>query len=409
MQSSIKAGGLLILFIVPVSGHAADAMGAGPSAVSAFNPEIALILSGAYAHLSEDPAKYAITGFVPGGEIGPGSRGFNLAESELGIYANIDPFLYGGINVALAPDDTVAVEEAFIQTTGLGHGATLKAGRYFSAIGYLNDKHAHTWDFVDNPLAYQAFLGTQYKDEGVQLKWLAPTQGYLELGAEAGRGANFPAAARDKNGAGAVAVFAHAGGDVGASHSWLAGVSYLKVTPQRREYEGMDVAGQTVTNAFSGASRLWIADVLWKWAPNGNSTTRNLEIQGEYFSRREDGVLAYDISTPPVSLGPVSGAYTSQQSGWYVQGLYQFMPRWRVGMRSDRLDSGAQELGSNRANLLLPGYRPARTSFVMERAISEFSRVRVQWARDRSRAGVTDNQVFIQYQASLGAHGAHKF
>ena len=409
MQSSIKACGLLLLFIAPVSGHAVDMVGASPSAASAFNPEIALILSGAYAHLSEDPAKYAITGFVSGGEIGPGSRGFNLAESELGIYANIDPFLYGGINVALAPDDTVAVEEAFIQTTGLGHGATLKAGRYFSAIGYLNDKHAHTWDFVDNPLAYQAFLGTQYKDEGVQLKWLAPTQGYLELGAEAGRGTNFPAAARDKNGAGAVAVFAHVGGDVGASHSWLAGVSYLKVTPQDREYTGMDVVGQTVTNAFSGASRLWIADFLWKWAPNGNFTTRNFKLQGEYFSRREDGVLAYDTSTPPRSLGPVSSAYASQQSGWYVQGLYQFMPRWRVGLRSDGLDSGTQELSRNRANLLATDYRPARTSVVLERSFSEFSRVRVQWARDRSRMDVADNQVFIQYQASLGAHGAHKF
>ena len=127
MQSSIKAGGLLLLLITPVSGHAVDPLGASPSAASAFNPEITLILSGAYAHLSEDPEKYAITGFIPGGEIGPGSRGFNLAESELGIYANIDPFLYGGINVALAPDDTVAVEEAFIQTTGLGHGA--KIGR----------------------------------------------------------------------------------------------------------------------------------------------------------------------------------------------------------------------------------------------------------------------------------------
>ena len=42
-------------------------------------------------------------------------------------------------------------------------------------------------------------------------------------------------------------------------------------------------------------------------------------------------------------------------------------------------------------------------------APSEFSRVRLQFGQDRSRAGVTDNQVFLQYQMSLGAHGAHSY
>ena len=40
---------------------------------------------------------------------------------------------------------------------------------------------------------------------------------------------------------------------------------------------------------------------------------------------------------------------------------------------------------------------------------SEFSRVRLQYARDRARMGVADNQWFLQYQMSLGAHGAHGF
>ena len=34
-------------------------------------------------------------------------------------------------------------------------------------IGYLNDKHMHAWDFADQPLPYQAFLGDQYLDDGV--------------------------------------------------------------------------------------------------------------------------------------------------------------------------------------------------------------------------------------------------
>jgi hypothetical protein len=41
---------------------------------------------------------------------------------------------------------------------------------------------------------------------------------------------------------------------------------------------------------------------------------------------------------------------------------------------------------------------------------SEFSRFRLQYARDQSRPdGVKDNQLFLQYILSMGAHGAHKF
>ena len=40
---------------------------------------------------------------------------------------------------------------------------------------------------------------------------------------------------------------------------------------------------------------------------------------------------------------------------------------------------------------------------------SEFSRIRLQFARDRSRFDATDNQVFLQYIMSLGAHGTHAF
>jgi hypothetical protein len=40
---------------------------------------------------------------------------------------------------------------------------------------------------------------------------------------------------------------------------------------------------------------------------------------------------------------------------------------------------------------------------------SEFSRFRLQFAQDRARMGLIDNQWFLQYQVSLGAHGAHSY
>lgn len=389
--------------------QAAAAPAPSPSAsAGAFNPEVSLILSGTYANLSQDPANYRIDGFMPsGGEIGPGARGFNLGESELGIAANVDPYLRGQFTLAVTPENTVAVEEAFVQSLGLGNGLTVKGGRFLSGVGYLNEQHAHTWDFADAPLAYQAFFGGQFKDEGVQLKWLAPTETFVELGAEAGRGRNFPASDRAKNGFGSAALFAHLGGDVGASHSWRAGLSLLRTSPRDRAYSLTDNLGATVDNGFSGDSRLEIADWVWKWAPNGNPVYTNFKLQGEYFSRREDGDLTYDANA--VSAGTNTDRYASAQSGWYLQGVYQFMPRWRAGLRRDRLDGGSVDYASNNAVLGQEAYSPSKNSLMFDYSPSEFSRFRLQFAQDRSRRGLTDNQMFLQYQVSLGAHGAHKY
>ena len=379
---------------------------ASPSAgANAFNPALSLILSGTYASLQRDPEDFRIAGFIPGGEeLGPGPRGFSLGESELGVYANVDPWFWGGLNLALTPENEAEVEEAFLQTTALPYGLTVKFGRAFSGIGYLNSQHAHTWDFVDAPLAYQAFLGKQFGDDGVALRWLAPTDLFVELGAELGRGRNFPGSDRDRNGAGAQALFAHLGGDLGVSSNWRAGVSWLRTTPREREFDDQDLAGNEVLNSFSGTSRLWIVDGVWKWAPNGNATRTNFKLQGEWFWRREDGSLNYDVD------GAASpGRYASRQSGGYLQAVYQFVPAWRVGLRYDRLHPGSADFGANAAVLATPDHKPSRGSLMFDWSPSEFSRWRLQLARDKSRADEADNELFLQYQMSLGAHGAHSY
>ncbi len=375
------------------------------SSRNAFNPAIALILSGIYTNLSQSPEGYHISGFAlpEDSEIGPGSRGLNLGESELVISSNIDPYLYGNFVLALTPEGGAEVEEGYIQTIALSNGFSLKAGRFLSGIGYNNARHAHVWDFVDAPLAYQALLGGRYGDDGVQMKWLAPTEIFFELGAEALRGAGFPASERDKNGSGAATLFAKLGGDAGAS-SWLAGISLLSTSPEGREVADIDLADAKVINRFSGTSKLWIADVVWSYAPNGNKVPGNFKLQAEYLLRDERGDLAYDVggveNTAP---------FSARQSGVYVQGIYQFMPRWHVGLRAERLDAGTVDYGANNAMLAQRDFNPAKRSVMVDYSPSEFSRIRLQYARDESRQDVSDNQLFLQYQMSLGAHGAHQF
>jgi hypothetical protein len=389
-----------------------------PASESAMNPAVSVILNGIYSNLSQDPNGFKINGFTPTlGEVSPGVRGFSLGESELAIAANIDHHFRGTLIATITPEDTIGVEEGYIQTLSLSYGFTVKAGRFFSAVGYQNPIHAHAWDFTDAPLANKVFLGNQLSDDGIQLKWVAPTTTYVDLGVEVGRGKQFPAGpegGRNKNGVSSSVLFTHVGGDLGTGTAWQTGISYLSTSPQDRTYDDLDSTGVTVTNSFTGTSGLWVLDGILKWAPNFNPTYTNFKLQGEFFRRKENGNLTYD--TTAASLGTQTGGFTSTQSGWYLQGVYQFIPMWRVGYRYDRLNAGTTSNGLVDSGALtaadfpiLAKYNPTRNTVMVDWSPSEFSRVRLQFAKDKSRSDATDNQMFLQYIVSLGAHGAHKF
>jgi hypothetical protein len=87
-----------------------------------------------------------------------------------------------------------------------------------------------------------------------------------------------------------------------------------------------------------------------------------------------------------------------------------------VGYRYDQLNSGTTNIGLVSSGALsaadfpiLAAYKPKRHTAMIDWSPSEFSRVRLQFARDYSRMNEPDNQIFLQYIVSLGAHGAHRF
>jgi hypothetical protein len=391
----------------PVAAAPAAPAAAPSAGIGAFNPAISAVLQGAYGNLKQNPGEFRISGFPPGGEIGSGTRGFSLAESEITLAANVDDKFAGTLTFSLTPDNTVAVEEAYAVATAAPYGIVPKFGRFFSGIGYLNEQHQHSWDFYDAPLAYQAFLGGQYTNDGVQVKWGAPTDLFIELGAELGNGEGFPGSGRNKNGIGNGTAYVHAGDDAGTSNSWRAGLSYLQTQAQDRQYSQQGLAGNEALLSFSGKSQVGIADFVWKWAPNGNTRETYAKLQGEYFWRREKGDLTYD-SDGVLGLTQ-TGDYRSTQRGYYVQGVYQFMPLWRIGLRYDQLRPGGASYGVNDALIGNEGFNPSRGTVMVDWSPSEFSRFRLQYAQVKLVPGVTDNQFFVQYILTLGAHGAHKF
>ena len=383
------------------------------SSTNSFNPDVSLILQGQYANLGK-AANGQISGFLtPEGQARP-PKGFSIDGAELMFSANID-HLFKGSAILTVADEEVAVEEAWFQTLSLGSGFNLKGGRFLSAIGYQNEQHPHAWDFVDSNLVYKTLFGEHYAQDGLQLKWLAPTDLFIEPFVEIGRGAGFPGTDRDKNGAGAVAAGIHLGDDVGDSNSWRAGLSYLSTRASQRGFDGTDAGGTDVTGDFSGKSSVWLADFVWKWAPDGNSRERNFKFAAEYFHRNESGSLNCedaDPLAPSLCTGGLSGPYRSSQSGFYAQGVYQFMPQWRIGYRYDRLSRGNVDFNGTDAGATLASladYNPSRHSLMLDWSPSEFSVLRTQVSRDRSAEGQDENQWFVQYIYSLGAHGAHKF
>ena len=300
---------------------------------AAFNPAIGVVFQGALVGVEGD----AVEG-----------EGFALGETEIIMSANVDDKFTAYLTAALEYEDgetEAAIEEAWVETLAMPAGLSARFGRMFSGIGYLNAKHRHTWDFADQALVYDAFLDGRYVDNGVQLRWLAPTALFAELGGEIMQGEG------DPSGLGAYTMFANLGGDVGTDHSWLAGASRLEQD-----------AGQELSGAH----------LVWKWAPDGNWKDRNFIFQAEYLENR-------DLVT---------------ETGWYAQAVFQPIPRWRVGARMDSLDLELDD--------------PRRYTVMFDWSNSEFSRLRFQVGRNEDALG-SGNEWALQYIHSIGAHGAHTF
>lgn len=372
--------------VAQVPPPAAPVTSSNRSGDNAFNPAISVVLNGQYAASSEDPDGVGMPGFTLDEEAGRPERGFNLGESEIVLTANIDPTLYGNLTFALSPEGEVGVEEAYIQTTALGGGVTLRGGRLFSGIGYLNEVHGHNWSFSDQPLPYRAFLGGQYGDDGVQIRWLAPLDQYVEFGAELYKGDSFPAGGAANGGAGTQAVWVRTGGDIGDSSSWLASASYMNANAEDR-----DVGG----GLFTGNEALGIVSLVYKWAPGGNRRERNLTLSGEYFFDTMEG----DYDAVPVNL---------DRSGWYAQGVYQFRRRWSFGLRYAALTPDGVPAALTGTALDAAGLDPWSATALLEFDTSEFGRLRAQFTHDET--GPIENDEFrLQYTVIYGPHSAHRY
>ncbi|MBB1321022.1 hypothetical protein [Shewanella sp. SR43-8] len=369
------------------------------------NPNISAVLDGYYQ-----------TGDRP---LAERAEGFGLGETELALSANIDEMFYGKMTAIIESHDgetELNLEEAFIQTLAMPYGLSVRAGRFLSDIGYLNNQHLHTDSFSDRPAAYRAFLGGHYFDDGIRLNYVAPTDLYWTLGVEAFKGESLRAAdahgERDFDNLGVYSALTKMGGDIGIESSWQLGLSYLRnqngqayaEDEHNEEEEGHDEehAGHSHSASYTGKNT-YIADVVYKWAPNGNYKYQNLTVSGEYF--RVTDIFAMEPGHI-VEADHEDISSDDYHQGWYVSSVYQFSPRWSAGIRYGQVDT--YEVHGD--HLHSQQLKESEVSLAWHS--SHFSTVRLQYTHQTGTnfdGFEDDNILTLQYVMSLGAHGAHQY
>jgi len=431
----------------------ARSMGTGEvTSGTAFNPAISVILDGTYAHFSDhidDPA-----GFDSGHSHGHGhgghgiSEGFNLREAELTFTGSVDPYFDMMVTAGITAND-IELEEAYITTRGLPAGLQAKAGKFLSDVGYINKQHIHDWFFVDQPWMRELMFGDEGLNEvGVQLSWLAPFDTYTRFGLEVLEGTSSGVASYIGDGRHEMVTVLPGEDNQPIRNRWRADknlrdrdgprlfTGFVKWAPdlgfdhaiQLGAFGGVSQVWQDETAHSSGRLETWDgdsqfigADLVYKYGRGGLMGHGNFVLQAEYVYRERD--VEYqsrqftdfsNLALTGPSDDPDRRDQTWKQDAFYLQGVYGFAPRWNAGLRIDgagltnrAYNDGTDSVGRRgmRDDLDASWRYTGQVTF----APTEFSRLRGQVSYNDIAGGHDAWQFMLQYNMSLGVHGAHAF
>jgi len=329
-------------------------------------------------------------------------RGLQLGHSDLMASGPVGSQLKAQVSAVFATHEGKLeknIEEAWLETTRLPAGLQLRAGRFASQIGYLNQQHPHADDFVERPLLYRSFLGGHWNDDGLRVNWTAPTPFYLMLGAEVFGGKRLVEEAQEAAPRwGARTLSVKLGADFDRSNSWQLGWSQLynrrqAVQEDHEEHEGEEGAhaGHQQHGARFSGRRMSLVDLTWKWAPDGDGRHRQLRL----------GVEAAQING--IAGADEPGARHSAQA---IALVWRWHSQWELGARLDALrvrvaHEGELERAKLRERSLMLAYKP-----------SHLQTVRLQYSSQGQAQGFDKpvrRALQIQYVLGFGAHPAHAY
>ena len=330
-----------------------------------FIPDISLILDASAVSRSIKNSVYegyGIEGFVDETEEIPfnKNRGFNLNYAEFGMHSVVGPYFDGDAIFHLSPEG-FEIEEAYITTKKMPYNLQVKAGTFKSGFGRINAIHQHAQHFVAQPLIYEALFGVEgIKSPGISIHWVAPTDNYVMLGAEASQGDNGLSFADTESLL--YTGYIKGGFDIGDYTTALWGTSIAR--------------GKTQTKKDSS---VYGVDFTLKYTIDSYSS---LTWQSEYLYRDKAA---------------------EKQAGLYTQLLYDLDSNWELGARYDTLSKNRQ----NKADDL------RKYSTIVQYKPFEFTKLRLQYTLDDSKTFQDKrkkiHEFALEYVVEIGAHGAHAF
>lgn len=343
-------------------------------------------------------------------------NGFNLNYAELTLGSAVDPFFDLFANFHLSEYE-FEIEEAFINTRSLPFGLQVKAGKFYSSFGRLNSQHSHFWDFSDSPLIYDNLLGTHnILEKGVQINYLLPTDLYLLTGIEIFNGENgksfgnkgFTSGTNkleDANYPNLVTGFIKTSLDfdnliILGGLSYAQGGSRITATQEGSGESDMHIhaLSDNTESSFAGKTSIFGVDLTAKYFID---SYRYLSFQSEFLHRNMSGSEYTNDSRTSID---------KNQSGMYTQLVYKFNQQWRVGTRLDMILQN--QVLEDSKDLGYKGFMPKYTAMV-DFNPTEFSRLRLQFSHDRTKtldtSQIAVNEILLQLNMAVGAHGAHTF
>jgi hypothetical protein len=343
------------------------------------------------------------------GDHDPKVTGFNVRNEEMVVTADVDPYFYGLLDVVYKineeGDSDLELEEAYGLTTGLPGNLQFKVGQFFTEFGRANPTHPHTWQFVNFPVILaRIFGGEGWRGQGARVSWLVPgTPIQLLVGCANARGDT------------QASFLGPDGGMMGAytlTNRSVTNLSDLAWNARAEASHDVTIKNGTVTvlGGFSfgyGANgtgtaantEIYGVDLYVKWKPERTDAGWPFVAwQTEAVWRHYDAEAQDDPTVLPST--------TYRDWGFYTQLIWAFRRPWTAGIRYDYAYS----------NGVYPG-NADRISLALTYYTSEFARIRLEANWDLVDGlgtivpGASDHafSLWINFDFSLGKHGAHKF
>ncbi len=315
-------------------------------------------------------------------------NGFDVQETELQIYSDVDPYTRLSLLFSIHPNYEsngttveekwqIEPEEAYAESNVIPD-VTLKIGKFKAFMGKHNTLHTHAYPFVLAPLANVHLLGDEgLNDAGVSAAILLPTSWYNELTLQILRGAGENTEFSSPTPSDNVGLVHWKNlWDLSDALTMEAGVSYAQGA-----------------NNYQGDTKLAGADWTFKWRPTTGGKYKSWMWATEYLSRTQQKKNTSDENG--------SGLAT-----WFQ---YQFAERWAALYRFDNLKITGSYTPTD-----LPNKVWERHSVALVFMPSEFSSFKFEY--DQRHGGTVNNKgdntekaFFLQANFTIGSHPAHSY